>query len=731
VIVVACTLTSGGLLLAVRYIVWPASPETVWDCLTFGPPLVIFALTCGVTLQIGLMGVDFADSAREWYSRVAAKLLVLNLIWLGAFILVAFTPIYVLWLFQNHLAIGGSGVVAWLLTTFAGFQAGKSPSTGGTPPANTATPPAQNVVVDAIARVAPPIAVAVLLVAISTLSFEVIDKVWPMPQPVSTAVTHSQATAPGLWDVLLHPPREHRALQLAPKQVGLVAIGAGILFALAWMLSARFNINEFSMNHFYKNRLVRCYLGASKGANRRANPFTGFDPKDDIPLQDLAPGPNHDAPYPILNCTLNLNAGSELAWQERKATSFIFTPLYCGYKPEHPDSHGRGYVPTSQFLQNGGPHIGLATAISGAAANPNWGYHTSPVTAFLMTIFNVRLGWWVGNTSHTRHPTWKTPGPSIALKYLFYEMIGLTDETCRYLNLSDGGHFENLGLYELIRRKCRFIIASDGEQDEEYVFESLGGAIRKARIDFGAEIDLLPKRIVIKDGGSAVHCALGTITYNNGATGQLLYIKSSLTGDEPYDVTQYQKAHRAFPQESTLDQFFTESQFESYRALGRHIVEKIFEQAGLPPKDLIQLEETFDRLAQIWLPPASAAAGAFTKHAQAYSQFLQRLGKDKDLRFLDAELLPGSSPARRPDKDSEAMRKAKLLVTDLIQLMEDVYVDLNLDDPAQADHPQNRGWIILFTHWTKPGTLLSGLWQQLGTTYGVGFRRFYDKLPNI
>ena len=538
-------------------------------------------------------------------------------------------------------------------------------------------------------------------------------------------VKWSQTSQDGIWNSLFHTPRDYRALALEASLNGLVFLASGILLIAGFLLSMRVNINEFSMNHFYKNRLVRCYLGATQGADRHANPFTGFDPKDDIPLVDLIPGKQHDAPYPIVNCALNLNHGTELAWQERKASSFVFTPRYCGYTPARDDSQGKGYMPTGKFMGKGGPHIGLATAISGAAANPNWGYHTSPVTAFLMTVFNVRLGWWIGNTRNEK--TAGTPGPGIALRYLFYELFGLTDEACPYLNVSDGGHFENLGLYELIRRKCRYIIVSDGEQDESYVFESLGGAIRKARIDFGASINIQPKRIVIKDGASAVHCAMGKITYNDGQPGHLLYIKSSLTGDEPYDVTQYKRAHDAFPQESTLDQFFSESQFESYRALGRHTVDRIFEKTDKPP-DHAGLVDLFRDLHKQWLPPSSAQPGVFTRHSETYSALLKRLSEDNDLRFLDSELLPGFPPGDRPSDDSPAMRKARLLVTDFIQLMEDVYVDLNLEDTSQAGHEQNQGWIVLFKHWREPATLLNTVWQNVGRTYGKGFQRFYKNL---
>src|SRR5262249_33575235 len=150
--------------------------------------------------------------------------------------------------------------------------------------------------------------------------------------------------------------------------------------------------------------------------------------------------------------------------------------------------HKEGYRRTEKFAYPpDGPRLGTATAISGAAANPNSGYSTSTPVAFLLTLFNVRLGWWVGNPRIDAAA--RRPGPTIALWSLLTELFALTDGRTAFLNLSDGGHLENLGLYELVKRRCRFIIVGDGEQDGDLNFGSLGGAIRKCRADFGVEID--------------------------------------------------------------------------------------------------------------------------------------------------------------------------------------------------------------------------------------------------
>jgi hypothetical protein len=139
----------------------------------------------------------------------------------------------------------------------------------------------------------------------------------------------------------------------------------------------------------------------------------------------------------------------------------------------------------------------------------------------------------------------------------------------RYLHLSDGAHFENLALYELIRRHCRYIIVSDCSADPEVAFDDLANALRRAREDFGVEIDIdiSPLRPG-PDKRSAQHAVVGTIYYNGlegTDQGTILYFKPTLTGDEPPDVLQYQTRNVAFPHESTGDQFYDEAQWESYR----------------------------------------------------------------------------------------------------------------------------------------------------------------------
>jgi len=214
-----------------------------------------------------------------------------------------------------------------------------------------------------------------------------------------------------------------------------------------------------------------------------------------------------------------------------------------------------------------------------------------------MSIFNVRLGAWLGNTNAKGDKTYYRPGPKLALMPLFAEVFGLTNSSRRYVNLSDGGHFDNLGLYEVVLRRCRHVLVSDAGNDGSFAFEDLGNAIRKIRIDFGIPIEFREKIEILpnetespgKPGRPGLYCAIADIRYNaidgDVPNGHLIYIKPTLRGHipkesdggVPYDIYSYARSSKDFPHETTVDQWFSESQFESYRALGAHILEQLGE----------------------------------------------------------------------------------------------------------------------------------------------------------
>jgi len=222
------------------------------------------------------------------------------------------------------------------------------------------------------------------------------------------------------------------------------------------------------------------------------------------------------------------------------------------------------------------------------------GYHSSPALAFLMTLFNARLGWWLGNpglagNDRYGYDSYKRSGPRFALRPILTEALGYSDDNSPYVYLSDGGHFENLGLYEMVLRRAHLIVVADGSQDPQSRFEDLAGAVRKIRIDLGIPIDFIGGMpIYSKDDaehkGQSKYFAIGLIRYscadkdtkdNNAKDGVLLYLKPAITGGEPIDILNYASASPAFPHESTADQNYTEQQLESYRVLGSHIIQTI------------------------------------------------------------------------------------------------------------------------------------------------------------
>ena len=335
------------------------------------------------------------------------------------------------------------------------------------------------------------------------------------------------------------------------------------------------DLNRTSLHRFYRDRLSKAYL---------------FDPTRT--LEDGTLGSNDTqrletldttrAPYHLVNGALNLQASKSGNALGRNAAPFLFSKRYVG-------SLETGYCRTGE-LTGTDPHVNLGTAmaISGAAASPNMGTATVRPLVFILALLNVRLGYWLPNPRYldrrNRSPrrflvnnylgrTLTSVGPA----KLISEMLGRLRETDAYVNVSDGGHIENLAVIELLRRHCKFIVCGDAEADPGMTFDGLARLMRQARTDLGITIDidvdaLRAPALADGPGISTSHYAVGRIDYGAGeAPGCLLYVKSSVTADEPEDLLKYRADNPAFPHESTADQFFDEAQFESYRALGYHI----------------------------------------------------------------------------------------------------------------------------------------------------------------
>lgn len=562
----------GGMLLAVElwFLIRNVVPILNADSLLFvcfAGPLFVLALVFSGYLVTGLTHFDLRDMHREWLASLGGWLLMYALVWSVSSVLVLFGPE----LFYSHLyhlyvqtlkipqriswiATYGSAagaVASAIFAAMAGFGSGTTAGrrdAGGLSGKLTA-------------------ALTVFVVLLVLLLARLADAV----------LAFAGAVPENLRD------DTHRSVLVNTWGWPLAAITAA-LFAASLVLSRYISVNKFSLHAMYRNRLIRAYLGASNSA-RNPNPITGFDPADNLPLWKLRREKLQDSkqrPLHVINMALNLVGGDELAWQERKAESFTASAYHVGSEPPR---HPLGYRDTAFYggMTDGPTSLGTAVAISGAAANPNMGYVSSPALTFLMTLLNARLGWWLGNPgpagegSRFVYPSWNRSGPAYGLTFLLMEAFGLTNDRRRYVNLSDGGHFENLALYEMIRRKCLYIVVIDGGCDGKLTLDDLGNAVRKCRIDFGAKIDFdsTLTDLVLKRR----RWATAKITYSPLGQGYLLYLKPLVFDpdrrDEPPDVRSYHDKHPEFPHESTVDQFFSESQFESYRQLGFHTVKNL------------------------------------------------------------------------------------------------------------------------------------------------------------
>jgi len=544
----------------------------VWFAMTFGVPLTVALVLFTGSLHLGLVGRSFGDGIREWWARLGGVVFAITLYGFVLCLAALYVPLFVeliwhravsqpgfwsgwIWKILSSLGLSG-GMVGWIFVTLRGLFFAKGADTGS-PPGAAPPPSGPNLSKDQWARLAPPVFVVGLLILLSYLAYLIAPLVTSSPRASTVEIGSNTCQ---YWCAL------SQFANLAP-----LALLCGLLLGLALFLGWRVDVNEFSLHNAYRNRLVRCYLGATN-PDRHAQPFTGFDDNDNIPMEGLI---DAAAPFHIVNATLNAVKANDLALQARKGRSFAFTPLYSGFGNGVPNDPAYRETRHSSWLswQYRGVRLGTAMAISGAAASPNMGFYTKPAVSFLLTVFSVRLGWWLGNPR--TKGWWEAGHPRSSLIALMNELTGATTDNAEEVYLSDGGHFENLAVYELIRRRCRVIIACDSGADPVYSCTDLIRLVEKCRVDFDTLIDIDLSEIrppapwafgelrVSKSPYS-----VGTITYPDGRSGIFIYIKPCLSTEMPADVIAYARATQNFPHQSTVDQFFDEEQFESYRAVG-------------------------------------------------------------------------------------------------------------------------------------------------------------------
>ena len=555
-------------------------------------PVVLCVMMLSSTFLTGLLTHIEQEEEREWWARAGGLLVCCLLWWLALNSIVFFAADFLQFMHASVLAAVGLG--AGYVGSAAGLSAATTSGLKRVKAEQLTKFESFLARHGMIAPVASGVALFCVALALARLTS------WMRWQLFLQLTDPANSSNSGLLDFLSHSlgltvhAGRHGLETL--DWLKLQSLATFIVFAgvclLALFANMFININTFSLHGMYRMRLTRAYLGASNFA-RHPDSFTNFDNTDNVYETDM---PRIDGPLHIINTALNLVATRNMAWRQRKAEPFTFSPISVG-------SWRLGYVPTQSYGGSRGVTLGTAMAISGAAFNPNQGYHSSPLVTLLMTFFNARLGWWLPN------PIWpvckggltrdaremkamdKTScflgrnGPKWALTPLLNEALGNTDDSYKWVELSDGGHFENLGLYEMVLRRCLHIIVVDADADSEFQFEDLGNAIRKIQIDLGIPITFpdFPKGLPMKRGVEPcnLYCIRGEIQYDcvdEGAPrGELLFIKPILNGSEPPDVRAYAASHQTFPHEATSNQFFNEAQFESYRHLGSWVISSYFE----------------------------------------------------------------------------------------------------------------------------------------------------------
>jgi hypothetical protein len=451
-----------------------------------------------------------------------------------------------------------------------------------------------------------------------------------------------------------------------------------VAFVILLILAFLTNVNATSLHAFYRDRLRDAYIWhAEKGA----------DPK----LSEL---PSR-APYHILNAAINIQNSTQNL-RGRDAQTFFFSKLFCG-------SSITGWCLT-ESLEAADSQINLAAAmaISGAAVAPNQGVTTNRPLRFLMALANARLGYWLIN------PSWLLSGSKVGRRvspyFFLLELLGRLDETRKRVYISDGGHIENLGAYELLRRRCKFIVIVDSEQDTSNSFHGLAHFVRIAKIDFDYEIDFTMADIRRNElGVSKAHCALGSVRYGASQYGSILYIKASLTGDENEYINEYKKRVKEFPHESTTDQFFTEEQFEAYRALGFHIGD------GLVRGYAGGIEEFFAHLQDVLVIDVL--------DKDAYLKVQRRIMR---IRKMLAE------ERSKPRSDTQDAQEATaLLMEQKVQLMEFAVLKLKLNQEYVAVGPC-RNIAAVFSDWMKEKQF-GDFWRREAARFGDDLRLFVHK----
>ena len=496
----------------------------------------------------------------------------------------------------------------------------------------------------------------------------------------------------------------------------------GLIAVVIWI----FDPARVGMHEFYRSRISRCYLGASnlskeaRESDRAAlNRHISERPGDDVKLGELREIPR---PIHLVCVAANDMSGDQLGNLYRGARSAVLS--------------GNGISLGDQTARLDDLRLSAALTASAAAFNSQMGRVSMDLgrsVGFLMSALNLRLGLWVPHPDNRFRGYYAFPG-----RFFLYELFGMSWTNRNNLHLSDGNHFENFGLYELVRRHCRYIVVSDCGADREVAFDDLANVLRRVREDFGVEIelDVAPLR-PNADHRACQHAVVGTIHYDGIAgmdKGTILYLKPCLTGDEPPDVLQYSTRNGEFPHEGTADQFYDEAQWESYRRLGEHAIESslgFFEMPQGPARN--PAERLFRDARSRWQATPPDLQTNFLEMSERCAALEHDLMSDgpEQLRaefFVEATALAAAAggkeksppvPATAPNAAAEIQILSYLIR--VAQIMEDIWIAAELD--RYWSHPLNEGWMNYFHRWAATPSFRRW-WPVIAPLYGLGIREF-------
>ena len=368
------------------------------------------------------------------------------------------------------------------------------------------------------------------------------------------------------------------------------AVGAVVL-GLVWLFA---DITAWSLHPFYRERLSNAFV--LKRFKLRGGVWSPTAVKDGDDRVDAHPrsydfeykvseAQRADMPELVVCASANVSRYGAAPTGAR-VCSFVFSSSLIGGRVIG-GFPAREYEETLKKVPHWRRTITApgAMAISGAAVSPEMGRMTHPALRFLLTMANVRLGVWVPNPNRLNEFRARADNPIRRLRlrprvsYLLREMFGLDDPQNMFLYVTDGGHYENEGLIELVRRRCKYIWCVDASGDQQGTFSTLAGALRLAQDELGIEIDIYPTIMAPDPAVTKTRDELGlppvvqrtfcvgNIKYPDG-DGRLVVIKAGVPADAPYGIADFYNSNRAFPCDSTLDQLYTAQRFDAYRDLG-------------------------------------------------------------------------------------------------------------------------------------------------------------------